>query len=117
MSALNFRHFECKESASERETLLAAARDVMLDVDAANAFLDTDELKDEVWKSYGTTIREANIGSIPLFVFNVPAIGKVGGPLRKGTGSPIIINGSMDPETFLQVFTQLRSELLAHSSR
>jgi predicted DsbA family dithiol-disulfide isomerase len=56
MTALNYRHFELAQSASERQTLLDAAADVGLDVAAATVFLDSDELSDDVWKSYGETI-------------------------------------------------------------
>ena len=70
MSALNLRHFEQRQSASERATLLAAVAEVGLDTDAAAAFLDTDELADAVWRSYGATIREKGIHSIPLFAFH-----------------------------------------------
>jgi hypothetical protein len=33
-----------------------------------------------VWKSYGDTIRIKGIHSIPMFIFNVPALGAAGGP-------------------------------------
>ena len=49
MTAMNKRHFQQKQSASERETLLAAAEEVGLDTAAATAFLDGDELEAEVW--------------------------------------------------------------------
>ena len=61
MSALNARHFEAAESASERPTLLAAAAEAGLDAAAAETFLATDELVDDVWRSYGATIRESGI--------------------------------------------------------
>ena len=51
MTAINERHFQRGsqgESASDRATLLAAAQEVGLDVAAARAFLDTDELTHEV---------------------------------------------------------------------
>ena len=66
VSALNKRHFEQKQSASDRSTL--CAEEVGLDVAAATAFLETNELADFVWESYGRTIREKEIHSIPLFV-------------------------------------------------
>ena len=44
MDALNKRHFEFGTSASERSTVLDAAKQAGLDVDAANAFLDTKEV-------------------------------------------------------------------------
>lgn len=66
MSALNKRHFEQRQSASERTTLLAAAEEVGLDTVKAAAFLATKELEDVVWESYGKTIRQKRIHSIPL---------------------------------------------------
>jgi predicted DsbA family dithiol-disulfide isomerase len=44
ITAMNYRHFQRKQSASSRPTLLAAAEEVGLDVAAATAFLDSDEL-------------------------------------------------------------------------
>ena len=54
MTNLNKRHFQRGsegESASMRKTVLAAAQEAGLNVEKAAAFLYTDELKDEVWKS------------------------------------------------------------------
>mmetsp|Transcript_48754 Transcript_48754/g.120904 ORF Transcript_48754/g.120904 Transcript_48754/m.120904 type:complete len:295 (-) Transcript_48754:317-1201(-) len=107
MSALSRRHFEQGgqgESASTRATLMAAAAEVGLDVAAAKSFLETDELVKEVWHSYGATIHQKGIHSIPLFVFNVPQLGLVGGPFRQGAGTPFVVNGSMDAPTFLRIF-------------
>ena len=67
MSALSDRHFQRGsqgESASKRPTLLAAAQEAGLDVGAAAAFLETDELRDEVWRSYGEMPRKGITGSI-----------------------------------------------------
>ena len=55
MSALNKRHFEQRQSASDPATLLAAASEVGLDAAQAAAFLESDELADVVWRSYGET--------------------------------------------------------------
>ena len=105
MSALNRRHFQQRESASLRATLLAAAAEVGLDAAAAGAFLDTDELRDVVWEWYGRTIREKGIHSIPLFVFNLPTIDAVGPPFRApGRARPYVVNGSMDAAYFLGLF-------------
>ena len=49
-------HFEEVESNADRETLLKAVAAVGLDVAAAEAFLDTDEMVDRIWWSYGATI-------------------------------------------------------------
>ena len=55
---------------------------VGLDRADAAAFLETDELVDEVWRSFGDTIHVKDIHAIPLFVFNVPVIDATGGPFR-----------------------------------
>ena len=49
----------------------------------AQAFLETEGLEEEVWRSYGDTIREAGIRAIPLFAYSVPELGAVGGPFRQ----------------------------------
>ena len=56
-------------------------------------------------QSYGDTIRKYNIRAIPFLIFGLPGMG---GPFRpEGTSTPIIINGSGDLETFLQVLETL----------
>lgn len=110
MDALNKRHFEFGTSASDRSTVLDAAKEAGLDVDAANAFLDTKEGEDVVWKSYGDTIKKYGIHAIPYFVFSVPELGMVGGPFRAGQGktpTPWIVNGSMDSDRFLKIFSEV----------
>jgi len=111
MSAMNHLHFEKAESASHRQSILKAVEEVGLPVDAANAFLDTNELHDEVWKSYGDTINVKGIHAIPLFVFNVPSTNRVGGPFRdemrtpgQEWSDPYEVNGSMDAASFLDIF-------------
>ena len=114
MASLNVRHFERRESASERATLLAAAEEVGLDAAAAAAFLDTDELADVVWRSYGETIREKRIHSIPLFAFSVPAIGAQGGPFRAaGADEAYVVRGSMDDGYFLALFETIARDVEA----
>lgn len=108
MSALAKHHFEQKESASHRATIVAAATEAGLDASVVEAFLDTDELRADVWKSYGSTIHEKNIHAIPYFVFNSPATN--GGPFRSGLGKPTVVNGSGDPDMFLKVFEKLARE-------
>lgn len=105
MSGLAHRHFEERKSASHRATILEAAEEAGLDVAAAREFLDTDELKAEVWTSYGDTIHKKGIHSIPYFVFNSSLTN--GGPFRNGKGKPTIVNGSGDEEQFLGVFEQI----------
>jgi len=113
MTAINRAHFERAHSASERGTLLEACRDVGLDAAAAAAFLDSDELRDAVWKSYGDTIRGHGIQAIPFFVFHHAESGATGGPFRpRGEHDPWFVNGSMDADHFLQIFTQIRERAL-----
>jgi hypothetical protein len=50
IGAMNRRHFELAQSASDRATLMAAAAEVGLDTAAATTFLDSDELEDHVWR-------------------------------------------------------------------
>eukprot|EP00747_Dinoflagellata_sp_TGD_P055127 gnl/TRDRNA2_/TRDRNA2_149376_c0_seq1.p1 gnl/TRDRNA2_/TRDRNA2_149376_c0~~gnl/TRDRNA2_/TRDRNA2_149376_c0_seq1.p1 ORF type:complete len:198 (+),score=33.62 gnl/TRDRNA2_/TRDRNA2_149376_c0_seq1:312-905(+) len=102
MSALARRHFEQRKSASHRSTLLEAAEEAGLDVKAAAAFLETDELRADVWRSYGDMIRGKGIHAIPFFVFNSPLTD--GGPFGSGKGKPVIVNGSADQRYFLEIF-------------
>ena len=67
---------------------------------AAAAFLDSDELEDEVWRSYGETIRTANIRAIPLFAFNVPSLDAVGGPFRPAGAYESTSRGSSGRQNF-----------------
>ena len=114
MAALNTRHFERRQSASLRSTCLAAAADVGLDAAAAEAFLETNELEAEVWRSYGATIREAGIRSIPLFSFSVPAIDANGGPFRRaGEYEAYIVRGSSGKERFVDLFELIARDVAA----
>ena len=114
MSALNRRHFEQAQSASDRSTLCAAAEEVGLDAAAATAFLETDELADVVWQSYGRTIREKKIHSIPLFALSVPAIDASGGPFRAaGKHEAFVVRGSMDTEHFVNLFRVILRDVRA----
>lgn len=105
MTALGKKHFEQRKSASHRATILEAVEEAGLDRKAAEALLNTDELKDKVWKSYGSTIHEKGIHAIPFFIFNSPLTD--GGPFRDGKGRPEMVNGSGDPEQFLEVFEKI----------
>ena len=74
IAALSARHFQRGsegECATCRPTLLAAAAEAGLNVTAAEAFLDTDELHEEVWAKYGE-MPALGIRAIPLFCFSVP---------------------------------------------
>ena len=104
------RHFEQAQSASKRQTLLEVCTEVGLDRDAADSFLDTDELEAEVWSSYGSTIREKGIHAIPFFVLQGPQ--GEGGPFRAGgpnTGERTV-RGSADPATFLKIYEGIVAE-------
>lgn len=101
MDRLGMAHFTQKRSASDRQTLLACASEIGLDADALDAFLRTDELREEVWRSYGETIREMGIGSIPLFLFSLEPNG---GPFRDNAGRTFAHGGSGSADDFLEVF-------------
>ncbi len=97
MTALSDRHFQRGsqgESASKRPTLLAAADEAGLDVASAEAFLDSDELYEEVWRSYGEMPRKG-IHGIPLFCFSIPEVGLWSGPFRNANADATV-NGSAD---------------------
>ncbi len=105
---INKKHFEEQKSASYRDTLLEAIEEVGLNVEDANAFLNTNELEDYVWEWYGRTIYEKNIHSIPLFVFNVPIIDAVGLPFRSsGKRKPYLVKGSGSSDYFAALFEQI----------
>mmetsp|Transcript_18014 Transcript_18014/g.56520 ORF Transcript_18014/g.56520 Transcript_18014/m.56520 type:complete len:176 (-) Transcript_18014:304-831(-) len=105
VDALGHRHFENRQSASHRSTVLAAAQDVGLDSEALEAFLDTDELEAEVWASYASTVKDKGIHAIPFFVFGLPDVKSTFRP--GGTSEPVIVRGSGNPETFCEVFETL----------
>mmetsp|Transcript_28049 Transcript_28049/g.89487 ORF Transcript_28049/g.89487 Transcript_28049/m.89487 type:complete len:131 (-) Transcript_28049:308-700(-) len=110
MDELGKRHFTEAKSASDRATLLEVCRVVGLDAAAAEAFLETDELRDEVWASYGDTINKMGIRSIPLFLFSEHP---EGGPFRQDKGLTTIHNGSGSPAEFLAIF----EKMWAHQQR
>lgn len=111
--AISSRHFEQGQTNDDLETLLAAVADVPgLDVDAAAKFLDTDDLVDYVWQSYGRMIKHFGITEIPVFAFN-----RLGGPsafspsfIQDVTPTPYIIVGSASVEIFTQVFENILDE-------
>lgn len=106
MEHLSSGHFQHQKSASHHSSILAAAAKAGLPEDGVKKLLASDELKEEVWRSYGSTIREKGIHAIPLFIFNGPHTQD--GPFRSGkTGKAIIINGSGDAESFKAVFVEL----------
>ena len=116
MDILGRKHFEEKSSASHRATLLDVVEEVGLSRSDANAFLDTDELVDFVWDSYGATIREKGIEAIPFFVFLPP--GSDGGPFRQGDrgGKSYVVRGSADPQTFFKVFDTIWTQDMGHTA-
>lgn len=102
MSGLSRRHFEEQKSASHRATLLEAAEEAGLDPKEVSAFLDTDELKEEVWKSYRETY-ENGIFAIPLFVFS------------RGE-KHYAVPGSSDKQIFLQLFEKVLKDFQSEES-
>mmetsp|Transcript_22355 Transcript_22355/g.28922 ORF Transcript_22355/g.28922 Transcript_22355/m.28922 type:complete len:232 (-) Transcript_22355:294-989(-) len=109
MDELAKRHFELGQSASHRTTILDAAKSAGLDVEALASFLDTDELKAHVWKSYGTMIRNKGIRAIPFFVFGLPDHKSVFHP--HGKSKSFTVRGSADPNTFFSIFESLHRQL------
>lgn len=105
MTALARRHFEQQKSASHDTTILECVEEAGLDVDACRVFLASDELRADVWNSYGSTIHAKGIHAIPLFIFNSPATD--GGPFRSGRGEPEVEHGSGSQARFLQIFERL----------
>jgi len=115
MEHLSSGHFQRKKSASHHSSILAAAARAGLPEDGVRVLLEGDELKKEVWSSYGSTIREKGIHAIPLFIFNGPH--SQDGPFRSGSkGEAVIINGSGDTETFKAVFVKLLKAARARGS-
>ena len=107
MDALGRKHFEQRQSASHRATIIDAANEVGLDSAALDAFLDTDDLIDTVWDSYRATIHDLKIHAIPFFSFGLPSATT---PFRKGSpgqNDSHIVRGSADPDTFTDVFASL----------
>lgn len=114
------RHFEMSQSNADRQTLLAAVSDVEgLDVAAAKAFLDTDELADEVWRSYGRTQKWYGITEIPVFSFNRPGVPSAFSPAFKEEAMPhpIIVIGSASIDIFEKVFDELVADFAGPPAR
>ena len=83
-------------------------------MEAAEAFLQTDELADEVWRSYSSTIHEAGIKAIPLFAFSVPTLGATGGPFRPpGPFESYVVRGSSSEASFLALLELIQRDVRA----
>mmetsp|Transcript_29492 Transcript_29492/g.90246 ORF Transcript_29492/g.90246 Transcript_29492/m.90246 type:complete len:161 (+) Transcript_29492:540-1022(+) len=105
VDALGRRHFEQRKSAAHRATILESASEVGLDVDALVAFLDTDELVDYVWQSYGDTIKKHHVHAIPYFVFGFDDMRS---PFRPdGKTESVTVRGSANVDTFFSIFVSL----------
>jgi hypothetical protein len=108
--------FSQAETCADRATVLAAVADVEgLDAAAAAVFLETDELVDEVWESYGRMIRHFGITEIPVFSFSRPGAPSPFSPaFQEGvTPQPYIVVGSASVEIFGDVLGRLHGEWLA----
>jgi len=108
MSALARKHFEERTSASHRATVVAAAVEAGMDKSEVESFLDTDELRKEVWDSYRTTIDDKGIHAIPLFVFNLAGVTD-GGPFRSRgpRAEHWEVQGSGNAREFAAVFEEI----------
>ena len=103
VTALAKRHFEGRQAAGARDTVLDAAADVGFDRSAAAAFLDGDEHRDDVWRSYAETVGKHGVHSIPFFVFNGPST--AGGTFRRGAcQGEYAVRGSASAQEFLTIF-------------
>mmetsp|Transcript_3684 Transcript_3684/g.7419 ORF Transcript_3684/g.7419 Transcript_3684/m.7419 type:complete len:193 (+) Transcript_3684:374-952(+) len=109
MDALGRKHFTEAKSASHDWTILDAAEEAGLDPAEAEAFLNSDELSEDVWQSYGTTVREKGIHAIPYFVFNSPQSNA--GKFRRGHGQALVVNGSASETEFLSIFEGILADL------
>mmetsp|Transcript_21806 Transcript_21806/g.47672 ORF Transcript_21806/g.47672 Transcript_21806/m.47672 type:complete len:159 (-) Transcript_21806:65-541(-) len=109
MKALGRKHFEEAKSASHTWNVVDAAVEAGLDRAEAEAFINSTELEPEVWRSYGTTIRDKGIHAIPYFVFNSPLTDA--GPFRGDRGQAHVIQGSADEARFLEVFERILGEV------
>ena len=104
-------HFEEVESNADRETLLKAVAAVGLDVAAAEAFLDTDEMVDRIWWSYGATINYYGIKEIPCFVLNHHnSPGPFSGFYRPTDPAPYILYGATPAEDVMDALELIREE-------
>ena len=104
-------HFEEVESNADRETLLKAVAAVGLDVAAAEAFLDTDEMVDRIWWSYGATINYYGIKEIPCFVLNRHnSPGPFSGFYRPTDPAPYILYGATPAEDVMDALELIREE-------
>eukprot|EP01043_Picozoa_sp_COSAG02_P066381 COSAG02_NODE_10318_length_1970_cov_1.571352_1_plen_347_part_00 len=112
IAALSDRHFQQGsqgECATCRPTLLAAAAEAGLDVAVAEAFLDSNELFEEVWAKYGE-MPALGIRAIPLFCFSVPQAGLLSGPFRSASNeleAGAVMSGSGNQRQFLELFEQI----------
>lgn len=95
VDAMGHQYFERCKGVVHREALLQAVDEAGLDVKAAAAFLDTDELSNVVWQSYGDTLKRG-IHSIPQFSFSHAA-----------DSEGITVSGSGNMQMFLNVFEQI----------
>lgn len=109
MDAIGRKHFTEAKSASHDWNLLDAAEEAGLDRAEAELFLASDELVADVWSSYGSTIREKDVHSIPYFVFNSPHSDS--GKFRSGRGQAHVVHGSANEAEFLCVFEKVLEEV------
>ena len=107
------RHFEENESCADRENLINAVRDTPdLDVQAAQTFLSSDELVQDVWDSYGRMIRYWGIKEIPVFIFNrpqTPSVFSLDFDERR-MKRPYIAVGATDEAKVVEIFELIMAE-------
>jgi predicted DsbA family dithiol-disulfide isomerase len=105
-------HFEEARSCADTLNLLAAVeRSAGLSVEEAKAFLETDELRQYVWDSYGEMIRYWGIKEIPTFVFNhLHTPNAFDADFKPDSPTPYIVVGATPVEKICMVFDLLWQE-------
>lgn len=106
-------HFTQNEGSCLRSTVTEAAHRAGLEMDEVNRFLNSEELRADVWKSYSDMVEKHQIHSIPMFIFHGPRSN--GGHFRPkkselSNDQPRTVNGSAHSDDFLQIFEELHQE-------
>lgn len=94
---LNYEHFVLGKNLNSREMLLNCCRQVSglkNDIATINAFLDTDQLRNEVKQSINTLVR-SNLDHIPVFVVN----------------NTKVIDGAPTAATFITEFRKIEKQI------
>lgn len=103
------RHFERKQTCADRVHLLHAVKACGLDTALADAYLETSDNEDVVWKSYGNMMHVFGISAIPVFSFTL-GMSPFDPRFRAGVGlQPMAVQGSATTDVFLHIFERLHA--------